>query len=84
MRQASKLLLPAVIFVIPLTAPLTSCQTSSSNSSSVIEETAESLQADTCSDLKMPNIDPTEYDSATEYWRKLVREMNAAWQKRCA
>ena len=84
MRQASKLLLPAVIFATPLIAPLTSCTTTSSNNYSVIEETATDLQADTCADLKLPNIDPAEYDAASEYWRKLVREMNAAWQKRCA
>lgn len=81
MRNLHKLLLPVSLFLMfPI---LISCQATPAASSSVIEEVAVDIEADTCADLRLPLIDEAEFNSASQYWRDLVLAQNAAWQARC-
>lgn len=69
--------LPLALFTLP------SCQTTPAPGSSVIEETADMVERTTCADLQLPVIDEAEFNSASQYWRDLIVEMDAAWWTRC-
>lgn len=63
---------------------LTSCQTTPAPASSTIEETAAMSEAAVCRDLQLPKIDRHEFNTASQYWRDLVLELDAVWVARCA
>ncbi len=68
---------------LPALLILTSCGTTHTNDSSVIAEVAAQERADTCADLALPILDLEEFNTAPQYWRDLVLEMDAAWMARC-
>ena len=72
--------LAVTLLALPI---LMSCQATPSPASSVIADTAAAIEADTCRDLQLPLIDRAEFDSASQYWRDLIVQMDAAWIARC-
>lgn len=41
-------------------------------------------EAAVCRDLQLPKIDRHEFNTASQYWRDLVLELDAVWVARCA
>jgi len=81
MRNLHKLLLPVILFGLPLI--LMSCQSVSANDSSVIEETAADIQADTCADLALEPVTAEQFDTAPQWVRDWLVRADAAWAARC-
>lgn len=83
MKNLHKWLMLAPLLLVAL-MPLASCQTSSSQSSSVIEEVAVDMEAAVCSDLQPEPITSHQFNEAPQFWRDYVIRAAAAWEARCA
>mgnify|MGYP007087647333 CR=1 FL=1 len=83
MKNLHKWLMLAPLLLVAL-LPLTSCQTTSAASSSVIEEVAVDTEAAVCSDLQPEPITSRQFNEAPQWVRDYLVAMTVAWETRCA